>query len=47
MRVVLAAQDGQTAEAMLPDALFHAAPVSPGAAVTLGWDAADAHPAPG
>ncbi|WP_456316270.1 ABC transporter ATP-binding protein [Teichococcus wenyumeiae] len=46
VRVVLAAQDGQTAEAMLPDALFHAAPVSPGAAVTLGWDAADAHPLP-
>ncbi|WP_207446632.1 ABC transporter ATP-binding protein [Roseomonas marmotae] len=46
VRVVLAAQDGQTAEAMLPDAVFHAAPVSPGVAATLGWDAADAHPLP-
>jgi putative spermidine/putrescine transport system ATP-binding protein len=46
VRVVLAAQDGQTAEAVLPDALFHAAPVAPGAAVTLGWDAGDAHPLP-
>jgi putative spermidine/putrescine transport system ATP-binding protein len=46
VRVVVAANDGQTAEALLPDAVFHAAPVEPGAAVTLGWDAADAHPLP-
>jgi putative spermidine/putrescine transport system ATP-binding protein len=46
VRVVVAANDGQTAEALLPDAVFHAAPVEPGAAVTLGWDATDAHPLP-
>ncbi len=46
VRVVVAAADGQSAEALLPDSLFHAAPVEPGAAVTLGWEAADAHPLP-
>jgi putative spermidine/putrescine transport system ATP-binding protein len=46
VRVVVAGANGQTAEALLPDALFHAAPVETGAAVTLGWDAADAHPLP-
>ena len=46
VRVVVATANGQTAEALLPDTLFHAAPIEPGAAVTLGWDAADAHPLP-
>ncbi|PHK95676.1 Fe3+/spermidine/putrescine ABC transporter ATP-binding protein [Pseudoroseomonas rhizosphaerae] len=44
VRVVVRAPDGQTAEALLPDGLFHAAPVAPGEAATLGWDAQDAHP---
>jgi putative spermidine/putrescine transport system ATP-binding protein len=44
--VVLRAADGQTAEALLPDALFHAAPVAPGAAAMLGWEPQDAHPLP-
>jgi putative spermidine/putrescine transport system ATP-binding protein len=46
VRVVVAAADGQTAEAVLTDATFHAAPVAPGEAVTLGWEARDAHPLP-
>ncbi|MFC4166624.1 ABC transporter ATP-binding protein [Teichococcus aestuarii] len=44
VRVVVRAGDGQTAEALLPDGLFHAAPVAPGEAATLGWAAQDAHP---
>ncbi|MDB5369867.1 MAG: potA [Roseomonas sp.] len=43
VRVVVACPDGQAAEALLPDGLFHAAPVAPGDAVSLGWEAADAH----
>ncbi|MXP62596.1 ABC transporter ATP-binding protein [Roseomonas sp. M0104] len=46
VRVVVRGAGGQAAEALLPDAVFHAAPVEPGAAVTLGWDAAAAHPLP-
>ncbi|MFZ6761386.1 ABC transporter ATP-binding protein [Pseudoroseomonas sp. WGS1072] len=46
VRVVLRAADGQTAEALLPDASFHAAPVAPGEAATLGWSAQDAHALP-
>ncbi|HWL80047.1 MAG TPA: ABC transporter ATP-binding protein [Roseomonas sp.] len=46
VRVVVRGANGQAAEALLPDAVFHAAPVEPGAAVTLGWDAAVAHPLP-
>ncbi|EFH12828.1 ABC transporter ATP-binding protein [Pseudoroseomonas cervicalis] len=46
VRVVLRAADGQTAEALLPDAEFHASPVAPGEAATLGWEARDAHPLP-
>jgi putative spermidine/putrescine transport system ATP-binding protein len=46
VRVVLAAADGQAAEAVLPDDRFHASPVSPGDAVGLGWEEADAHPLP-
>uniref|UniRef100_UPI000E73A4E4 ABC transporter ATP-binding protein n=1 Tax=Teichococcus vastitatis TaxID=2307076 RepID=UPI000E73A4E4 len=48
VRVVVQAANGQSAEALLPDHLFHAAPVAPGEAATLGWDTAAAHrlPAP-
>ncbi|WBV44190.1 ABC transporter ATP-binding protein [Pseudoroseomonas cervicalis] len=46
VRVVLRAADGQTAEALLPDAVFHASPVAPGEAATLGWEAHEAHPLP-
>ncbi|MDJ0387535.1 ABC transporter ATP-binding protein [Roseomonas sp. E05] len=46
VRVVVRGEGGQAAEALLPDAVFHAAPVEPGAAVTLGWDAEAAHPLP-
>jgi putative spermidine/putrescine transport system ATP-binding protein len=46
VRVVVTADDGQTAEAVLPDATFHAAPVAPGAVASLGWEDADAHPLP-
>ena len=46
VRVVLRAEDGQMAEALLPDAVFHAAPVAPGQAASLGWDPHDAHPLP-
>ncbi|WP_159999991.1 ABC transporter ATP-binding protein [Roseomonas sp. 18066] len=46
VRVVLALADGQAAEAVLTDAHFHAAPVAPGDAASLGWEAQDAHPLP-
>ncbi|WP_419896422.1 ABC transporter ATP-binding protein [Roseomonas sp. USHLN139] len=46
VRVVLALADGQPAEALLPDARYHAAPVAPGDAASLGWEAQDAHPLP-
>ncbi|MCQ4162067.1 ABC transporter ATP-binding protein [Roseomonas sp. GC11] len=46
VRVVVQARDGQTAEALLPDSLFHASPVAPGEAATLGWEAQEAHPLP-
>jgi len=43
VRVVVAAPDGTEAEALLPDAAFHAAPVTLGQSATLVWDPADEH----
>ena len=44
VRVVLRHGAAEEAVALLPDALFHAAPLAPGDAATLGWSARDAHP---
>jgi putative spermidine/putrescine transport system ATP-binding protein len=43
VRVALATDTGEEAAALVPDATFYRAPVAPGDAATLVWNAHDAH----
>jgi putative spermidine/putrescine transport system ATP-binding protein len=46
VRVVVAADDGQQAEALVPDIVYHADPVTFGQPVALVWDATEIHQLP-
>ncbi|MBE9606048.1 ABC transporter ATP-binding protein [Acetobacteraceae bacterium H6797] len=46
VRVSVMSDDGQQAEALLPDIVFHADPVSLGQPVSLVWDATEIHHLP-